>query len=120
MNAATELAVAYIEAWNETDAVQRRSLIEKAFTRDVSYVDPIMNGDGHDGVDALIAGVHQRFPGFRFKLMDGVDGHADYLRFSWELGPEGTEAPIQGTDFAVVEAGRLARITGFLDRVPAE
>lgn len=31
MNAATELAAAYIEAWNETDAVQRRSLIEKAF-----------------------------------------------------------------------------------------
>jgi hypothetical protein len=52
--------------------------------------------------------------------VDGADGHADYLRFSWELGPEGTEAPIQGTDFAVVEAGRLARITGFLDRVPAE
>lgn len=117
---AKELAVAYIEAWNETDAGQRRRLIEKAFDASVSYVDPIMKGDGHDGIDALIATVHQRFPGFRFTLMDGVDGHGDNIRFSWELGPAGVEAPIQGTDFATIAGGRLQSVTGFLDRVPAQ
>ena len=39
-------------------------------------------------------------------------------RFSWGLGPEGTDAPIKGTDFAVLKDGRIRSITGFLDQVP--
>jgi hypothetical protein len=120
MNAMKELAAAYIETWNETDDGRRRALIEKTFCDGVTYVDPIMKGDGHDGIDSLIAGVHQRFSGFRFTLLDGVDGHGDNLRFSWELGPDGAEAPIQGTDFAVIENGRIAKVTGFIDRIPAQ
>ena len=48
------------------------------------------------------------------------DGYGDRLRFSWDFGPEGGEAVVQGTDFAVLAAdGRLRMVTGFLDRVPA-
>lgn len=116
---AVNLAAAYIAAWNETDPARRRALIEKTFTGDVSYVDPVMAGDGHDGVDGLIAGVHQRFPGFRFTLLDGANGYGDHLRFSWELGPEGADAPIQGSDVMIMENGRIVKVIGFLDRVPA-
>jgi hypothetical protein len=118
MNVET-LAASYIAVWNETDPARRRALVEKTFSSSVSYVDPVMAGDGHDGIDALIAGVHQRFPGFRFSLLSGANGYGDHIRFSWQLGPDGVEAPIQGSDVAVIEDGRFARIIGFLDRVPA-
>jgi hypothetical protein len=29
------------------------------------------------------------------------------------------DSPIKGTDFAVLDAGRIRSITGFLDQVPA-
>ena len=58
--------------------------------RSVSYRDPMMQGDGHDGVAALIDGVQQRFAGFRFSLKGQPDGFEDHIRFSWDLGPEGT------------------------------
>lgn len=119
MTDAAKIADAYIAAWNETDPARRRALIGAAWTEDARYVDPIMQGEGQDQIDALIARVHQRFPGFRFVLFGQPDGHGAHVRFSWTLGPEGAEPPIQGTDFAVVQDGRLQTVTGFLDRVPA-
>lgn len=114
------IAEAYISAWNETDATRREQLLEKTFTSDVRYVDPVMQGDGREGVGALIGGVHQQFPGFRFALKSGPDGFGDHIRFSWTLGPAGSESVVEGTDFCVIEDGRLKSVTGFLDKVPAQ
>lgn len=109
----------YIDAWNETDAERRKALIAKAFTEDAHYVDPLAAVDGHAGIDALIAGVQARFPDFRFRLAGKPDGYADKVRFTWELGPEGAEGVIVGSDFGVIAGERLRTVTGFLDRVPA-
>ncbi|TIQ39038.1 MAG: nuclear transport factor 2 family protein, partial [Mesorhizobium sp.] len=51
------IAENYIAAWNESEAARRTALLKAAFTEDVSYRDPIMQGDGHHGVAALIEGV---------------------------------------------------------------
>ncbi|SFN63613.1 SnoaL-like domain-containing protein [Mesorhizobium sp. NFR06] len=110
----------YIAAWNEADATRRKAMLDMAFTKDVSYRDPVMQGEGHDGIAALIDGVQQRFAGFRFSLKGEPDGFADRIRFSWNLGSEGTESVIEGTDIGVIQDGRLKSITGFLDKVPAQ
>ncbi|HVV42824.1 MAG TPA: nuclear transport factor 2 family protein [Nitrobacter sp.] len=117
-NAAT-VAARYIDLWNETTADRRRSMLAANWTDDATYVDPLMSGEGHAGIDALIAGVQQRFPGFRFTLIGKPDGYGDHLRFSWGLGPDGIDSPIKGTDFAVVKDGRIRSIIGFLDQVPS-
>ncbi|HEX2560419.1 nuclear transport factor 2 family protein [Phenylobacterium sp.] len=109
----------YIELWNETDPQRRRSLLEQSWSPTASYVDPIAAVDGHAGMDALVAGVQERFPGFRFRLVGAPDGYADKVRFSWELGPDGAQAPIQGSDVVLLEDGRVRQVIGFLDRVPA-
>jgi len=114
----TIVARRYIELWNEKLPSRRREILASDWTADAKYVDPLMSGDGHDGVDALIAGVQQRFPDFSFKLIGKVDGYGEHVRFSWGLGPDGAEAPIKGTDFAVLKEGRIRSITGFLDQVP--
>lgn len=116
----TVIAQNYVAAWNEADATRRTGLLDTAFTQDVSYRDPIMQGDGHTGLAQLIEGVQQRFPGFRFSLRGTPDGFGDYIRFSWNLGPEGVDSVIEGTDIGVIENGRLKSITGFLDKVPAQ
>jgi hypothetical protein len=52
----------YIDLWNERAPARRREMLAANWTSDARYVDPLMSGDGHDGVDALVAGVQQRFP----------------------------------------------------------
>ena len=112
------IASRYIDLWNERSPNRRRDILSQHWTEDASYIDPLMSGEGHDGVDALISGVQQRFPDFRFRLLGQVNGFGDHVRFSWGLGPDGVDSPIKGTDFAVVRDGRIRSITGFLDQVP--
>ena len=113
------IARRYIDLWNERASSRRHELLRENWTADASYVDPLMKGDGPDGIDALIAGVQQRFPDFKFTLIGEPNGYGDHLRFSWGLGPDGVDSPIKGTDFAVLKDGRIRSIAGFLDQVPA-
>ena len=109
----------YIAAWNATDAGQRRALVAATFAEDASYLDPLMQGDGHAGIDGMIAGVQERFPGHVFRRAGAVDAHHDHLRFCWELAPPGGEAFVKGTDFATLsDDARLAAVTGFFDLLP--
>jgi hypothetical protein len=119
MTDATKIARRYIELWNEKVPSRRREMLSRDWTADARYVDPLMSGDGADGVDALISGVQERFPDFKFTLIGEPNGYGNHLRFSWGLGPDGTDSPIKGTDFAVLKDGRIQSIIGFLDQVPA-
>jgi hypothetical protein len=116
---AASIAARYIALWNETDPDRRKTLMADLWAEAGTYSDPLMHGDGHDQIDALITGVHGQFPGFRFALVGQPDGYGDQVRFSWQLGPEGSDGPIKGTDFATLENGRLKSVVGFLDQVPA-
>jgi hypothetical protein len=114
-----DIVTRYLAIWNETDAAQRRALIAATWTEDAHYHDPLMQGDGHAGIEALVQGAQQQFPGYRFRQLGAVDGHQRYLRFAWELGPNDGPAPIAGSDVALLaDDGRIARVIGFLDRVP--
>ncbi|MEU8165566.1 nuclear transport factor 2 family protein [Micromonospora sp. NPDC049004] len=113
------LAERYIAIWNETDPARRRTEIADVWASDARYVDPLTVAEGRDAIDATIAAVQGQFPGMTFRLAGPVDGHHDQLRFTWELGPDGVEAPVVGFDVAVLDGnGQLRQVLGFLDRVP--
>ena len=120
MTDAATIAHRYIALWNETNAARRQDLLVGFWDEDGTYIDPLMQGSGHSQIDALISAVHQRFPAFRFALIGEPDGYSNQVRFSWQLGPEGTNSPIKGTDFATLDKGRLKHVVGFLDQIPAE
>jgi hypothetical protein len=113
----TALVAGYIATFNETDPQRRRALVADTFTDDASYLDPVMSGEGHDGIDAMIAGAQQQYPGYRFELSAGPDSHNDRVRFTWDLlGPNGAGRVAVGVDFATLaDDGRLREVTGFLE-----
>jgi hypothetical protein len=119
MNDPKSVAVQYLQAWNEVDPDRRARLLRDGWTADARYVDPLARADGVQQIDAVIAAVHDRFPGFRFTLAGEPDGHGDHVRLAWSLGPAGSEPPIEGSDVIELAQGRIARVVGFLDRVPA-
>jgi SnoaL-like domain len=108
----------YIAMWNETDSERRRALIAIVLTDDARYLDPLMSGEGIDGINAMIAGAQQQFPGHRFTLVSGPDAHHDRLRFTWSLAADGDEPVAVGVDFATVaDDGRMQSVTGFLEQL---
>src|SRR5262249_6226592 len=114
-----DLVERYFAMWNETDAERRRELIAATFTEDARYLDPMLEGEGRQGIDAMVAAVHQRFPGYSFRRTSEIDQHHDRLRFSWELAPAAGPVFADGVDFGVMTPdGRLAAITGFIDHAP--
>jgi SnoaL-like domain len=115
----TELVDRYIETWNETDAARRRKLIAQTWTENASYLDPLMEGKGHEGIDAMLQGVQAQFPNHLMRRVGEVDTHHDRVRFGWELAPKDGTVLVRGIDMGVVNAdGRLESITGFLDQLP--
>jgi hypothetical protein len=118
-NAMNDLIDRYLACWNETDSTTRRDLITKTWADDASYIDPLVDARGHDAIDAAIAATQGQFPGHIFALAGPVDAHHDVARFSWGLGRDGDEPLVIGSDVASVGTdGRLARVVGFLDKVP--
>ena len=119
MTDAQTIANAYLATWNETDAGSRAALIARDWSPSASYADPLMAAGDAQTLNAMIGAVHERFPGFVFTLLGKPDGFRDNVRFSWWLGLPGDEVLIEGTDFVEVRDGRIERVTGFLDKVPA-
>lgn len=107
----------YIAIWNERDAANRRALITQTWTEDADYLDPLLEGHGRDGIDAMTSGFQSAYPGYTFRRAGAIDQHHDRIRFGWELvTPEGQTFAV-GSDYGVVtEDNLLASITGFFEQ----
>ena len=77
-----------------------------------------MVSDGHAGLDAMLAGVQAKFPGFVLKRISKVDSHNNAVRFAWSLGPAAGPSVVEGVDFATVDR-RQARLDRGLHRQDA-
>ncbi len=120
-NAATplgEVVAGYCAMWDETDPARRREVIEATWSEDASYVDPTFAAGGPDALDEVVAGMHERFPGHRFRPTGTVDAHNGRARWGWELAGPGDGPPVAaGVDFAVIAPdGRLREVTGFFEQ----
>ncbi|MEW1893141.1 MULTISPECIES: nuclear transport factor 2 family protein [unclassified Streptomyces] len=109
----------YFAAWN-AGPDEREKAVAAAFTDEAAYTDPLADVRGHEQLAAAIGGAQRQFPGFTFRPLGAVDGHHALVRFGWELvAPDGS-APVAGFDVATLaDDGRIASVSGFLDRVPA-
>ncbi|MFJ9365130.1 nuclear transport factor 2 family protein [Nocardia sp. NPDC101769] len=120
MSDINELVQRYLTAWNTTDASTRATMVAELFTDDAEYTDPLCSVHGHAGLDATIAAVQAQFAGLEFSLGAPVDANHHIARFTWHLGTPGAEPLVIGFDVAAIaEDGRIERVYGFLDKVPA-
>jgi hypothetical protein len=110
----------YFAAWNASGTESIAKAVAAAWTEDATYTDPLADVTGHDAIAAVIAQVREQFPGFEFRP-GPAEGHHDLARFTWELvSVTDGSAPVAGFDVvALAEDGRIQRVAGFLDRVPA-
>jgi hypothetical protein len=110
------IADRYLATWNEPDAARRQALVAGLWSPQGRYADPMMSGQGHDGIARMIEAARTQFPGLVFTARGEPDGHGAFARFSWSLGPAGGAPVAGGTDVARLdEQGRVVEVIGFLD-----
>ena len=110
----------YFAMWNEPDPARRRQIIEETWTRDASYIEPLMAAEGHEDLNEGVAALQAQFPGHELRPAGRIDSHHDRVRWSWELfGPQGGAPMASGTNVGVLSPdGRLRQVTGFFDSTP--
>ncbi len=110
------IAERYLATWNEPDTARRQALVAGLWNPQGRYADPMMSGQGHDGIARMIEGARTQFPGLVFTPRGTPDGHGAFARFSWSLGPAGGAPVAGGTDVARLDdQGRVVEVIGFLD-----
>ncbi|MFI6299833.1 nuclear transport factor 2 family protein [Nonomuraea sp. NPDC050790] len=110
----------YLAAWNEADAGARAEAVAELWAEDGAYTDPLAAVTGHEAIAAVIAGAREMFPGMVFTPGEMFETHHNVARFTWHLGAPGAEPIADGFDVAELdEDGRIRRVLGFFDRVPA-
>jgi len=113
-----QIADNYLSTWNAPAAERTPHLA--GWAEDAHYVDPLMRGQGRDGIAEMMDAAVTQFPGYRFALDGTPDGHDRYVRFSWTLNAGDGAVAARGTDVVKLdENGRIADVIGFLDGVPA-
>jgi hypothetical protein len=121
MTETTALVERYITAWNADSAESRAAAVDAVWAEDGGYTDPLVSVRGRERIAAVLAGAHDQFAGFVFRLAGAVDAHHDTARFTWELVPAtGGEALVVGFDVVSLDKeGKIRDVYGFLDKVPS-
>jgi hypothetical protein len=110
----------YFAAWNETNAGERRRLLQRSVREDVELIDPTGRWQGFDGLSERIANYHAAAPGTTVMPASGVDAHNSVERYAWKIvDPTGNDL-MEGLDIAERDTdGRLQRILMFHGPIPA-
>lgn len=109
----------YIATFNDSDADRRRAALEGLYSSDGTYIDPHVELQGPEQIDAFIAATQERFPGYEFRLGGPVDAHHNQARFHWHAGPAGDPEPtFVGFDVIVTDGGKVKGVYGFLEPAP--
>jgi hypothetical protein len=110
------IAREYLAVWNQPDAAARRAQMADHWAAEAEYADPLMAAQGREAICAMIEQARGQFPGHAFSLRGAPDSHRRFVRFSWDLAPEGGVRVAGGTDVVRLDAdGRIAEVVGFLD-----
>ena len=115
-----DIVNAYLDTWNARTDAEKKEILERHWSADATYVDPLAEVNGLESIGGIIDAVHTQFPDFVFSLVSEPDSHHAQTRFQWGLGLADAEPIIIGFDVITVdEDGRIRTVVGFLDRVPA-
>ncbi|MEU4349675.1 nuclear transport factor 2 family protein [Streptomyces sp. NPDC023838] len=109
-----DLLKKYIDVFNETDDVARKSGVTELFTEDAVYSDPMGEVVGWEGIEGYLKAFRQQAPGLIFALGE-IKAHHDVVLFAWSAAPEGGAPIASGKDYVLLKDGRIARLHGFFD-----
>lgn len=111
MSEVAELVYQMLEhVFNERDAERRADAVASVFAEDVMFVDPEGVVRGHDALARRVESILADAPGFVFRLAAPIQEVAEVGLDRWGFGPVDGDPVVRGTDVAIVDGGRIARL----------
>jgi hypothetical protein len=116
----TRAVEAYIGMWNATDDGERRALAEEALTEDAVLLYPTFEAHSRSEALAVAERFHDDTPGARIEMRSGVEQHHGWVRVAWSMVLSDGSSAADGQSIGEqTDDGRLRRVTGFRNPLPA-
>jgi hypothetical protein len=107
------------DVFGENDPARRRAAINEIYTEDVVFYDPLKNVyRGRDEIDRVAGTLRAQHPDFRYQPIAEPEEVGNGGRIRWVEGSPGEAPAVAGTDFIIVQDGRIAAIYLFFDKLP--
>ena len=105
--------------FGESDAARRRAVIDEIFTEDCVFYEPGGVHRGRDAIDLVAGAVKATHPDFRYQAIAEPEELGDAGRIRWVSGRASESPAYAGTDFIIVQEGRIAALYLFFDELPS-
>ena len=109
----------YFDSLNEPDVTRRSELTEQVWAERGKFGTPYGEVEGREAIVNLVAGVQKRFPKSTVRRTTKIDGFGKYWRWGFTLSEADGTPILSGSDFALIENGKLHLVMGFFDFAPS-
>ena len=107
------------DVFGENDPARRRAAINEIFTEDSVFYDPSKGAyRGRDEIDRIAGAIRATHPDFRYQPIAEPEEVGNGGRIQWVSGRPGEAPAYAGTDFIIVQDGRIAALYLFFDKLP--
>jgi hypothetical protein len=106
------------DVFGENDPARRRAAIDEIFTEDCVFYEP--NGGvyrGRDEIDRIAGVIKATHPDFRYEPVAEPEELGNSGRVKWVEGRLGEPPSYAGTDFIIIQDGRIAALYLFFDKL---
>jgi hypothetical protein len=107
------------DVFGENDPARRRAAIDEIWTEDGVFYDPktgVHRGRGE--IDRVAGAIKATHPDFQYQPIAEPEELGNGGRVQWVSGRPGEPPAYAGTDFIVVQDGRIAALYLFFDKLP--
>jgi SnoaL-like domain len=103
------------EVFGEQNGERRAAALKELYAEDAIFSDHFGRNVGHAAIDAAVATIQERLPGFVLKEHGEPQVLEDAGRIHWQFGPPSEPGKIRGMDCIIVRDGKIGAIHVFLD-----
>ena len=105
------------DVFGENDSARRRAAIDEIFTEDCVFYQPGGVHRGRNEIDRVAGAIKATHPDFRYQAVAEPEELGNGGRVQWVSGRPGEAPAYAGTDFIIVQDGRIAALYLFFDRL---
>ena len=105
------------DVFGESDPARRRAAIDEIFTEDCVFYEPGGVYSGRNEIDRVAGAIKATHPDFRYQAVAEPEELGNGGRVRWVSGRPGEAPAYAGTDFIIVQDGRIAALYLFFDKL---
>ena len=106
------------DVFGENDPARRRVAIDEIFTEDCVFYQPGGVYRGRNEIDRVAGAIKATHPDFRYQPIAEPEELGNGGRVQWVSSRPGEAPAYAGTDFIIVQDGRIAALYLFFDKLP--